>query len=257
MDIKVKLFDLSDGNKYNYVYASEVFDALTRYSKADELVYTYNDGRPHNLTDVVGKLKDVSWHDSCAWADIELLDTPNGKVLKSICEQNGNDAIKVEPIVSYRKVGDKILDFKLESLDVTTNIMEKAFDIGKIKEQLADEKANRMERLINRFNNMKPFTNVEDIPPVPITDADIYKDVIIPNLIRCGAIPKDKLEVGCTYEGHCRNAHTAVWKENGKFEYMRTKFGVTFPEKINHFQDDDGADVFVPIRKIVEEDENR
>ena len=33
-----------------------------------------------------------------------------------------------------------------------------------------------------------------------------------------------------------------------KFEYMRTKFGSTFPETINHFQNDDGYDVFVPIK---------
>lgn len=66
-------------------------------------------------------------------------------------------------------------------------------------------------------------------------------------LIKHGAIPLHKLEVGKTYIGECRNASEAVWLGD-KFEYIRTKFGSTFPEKINHFQNDDGYDVFVPVR---------
>jgi hypothetical protein len=70
-------------------------------------------------------------------------------------------------------------------------------------------------------------------------------------LIAHGAIPLDQLEVGKTYIGECRNAGEAVWLGD-KFEYQRYKFGFTFPEKINHFQNDDGYDVFVPI-KVKEE----
>jgi hypothetical protein len=66
-------------------------------------------------------------------------------------------------------------------------------------------------------------------------------------LIKHGAIPLHKLEVGKTYIGECRNASEAVW-QGDKFEYMRTKFGSTYPEKINHFQNDDGYDVFVPVK---------
>lgn len=59
-------------------------------------------------------------------------------------------------------------------------------------------------------------------------------------------IPKNELIVGNTYTGNCRNAESAKW--NGKtFEYMRYKFGSTYLEEINHFEDDDGYDVFVPM----------
>lgn len=62
-------------------------------------------------------------------------------------------------------------------------------------------------------------------------------------------IPKKDLEVGATYGGECRNASKAVW--NGKvFTYKRYKFGDIFDEDINHFEDDDGYDVFVPFEKI-------
>ena len=107
---------------------------------------------------------------------------------------------------------------------------------------------------IKFWNNLQPFKCVDDIPDVPIADENTYATIIIPNLIRCGAIPMDKLEKGMWYEGTCRNASKAVW--NGeKFVYKRTKFGDTFFEEINHFQEDDGYDVFVPLNKIEEDKE--
>lgn len=66
-------------------------------------------------------------------------------------------------------------------------------------------------------------------------------------LIESGAIPLNELEVGKTYVGFCRNASEAIWKGN-KFVYKRTKWGNTYDEEINHFQNDDGFDVFVPVK---------
>lgn len=44
---------------------------------------------------------------------------------------------------------------------------------------------------------------------------------------------------------------------NGKvFTYKRYKFGDIFDEDINHFEDDDGYDVFVPFEKIKLETRN-
>lgn len=60
-------------------------------------------------------------------------------------------------------------------------------------------------------------------------------------------IRKTDLVKGQTYEGICRNARKAVWDGN-KFHYERTKFGMTYDETINHYEDDDGYDVFVPIK---------
>lgn len=62
-------------------------------------------------------------------------------------------------------------------------------------------------------------------------------------------IAKNDLIVGKSYTGICRNANIAKW--NGKkFEYQRTKFGSTFTETVNHFEDDNGYDVFVPFEII-------
>ena len=65
-----------------------------------------------------------------------------------------------------------------------------------------------------------------------------------PNNVR--TIPKNELVVGCVYAGHCRNANHAIWLGD-KFEYTRYKWGSYFKETINHFEDDDGYDVFVPM----------
>ena len=66
---------------------------------------------------------------------------------------------------------------------------------------------------------------------------------------RCRPIPKSELRNGITYQGNCRNADEAIWDVDA-FIYMRYKFGSTYPETINHYEDDDGYDVFVPIEII-------
>lgn len=62
-------------------------------------------------------------------------------------------------------------------------------------------------------------------------------------------ISKKDLVIGEKYSGICRNTSEAVW--NGKvFEYKRYKFGFYYDDTINHYEDDDGYDVFVPFEKI-------
>jgi len=63
------------------------------------------------------------------------------------------------------------------------------------------------------------------------------------------AIPKSELVKGEIYQGECRNSEDARW-DGEKFLYTRTKFGSTYIEAIHHFEDDDGYDVFVPMKII-------
>ena len=120
-------------------------------------------------------------------------------------------------------------------------------EIQEIKDKLKKEKEERYNTVLNHWKERKPFRDEDDIQSVPIVKKEDYENIIIPNIIRCGGIPKDKLIVGKTYIGNCRNATEAVW-DGEKFTYMRTKFGSTYPETINHFQDDDGYDLFVPLK---------
>lgn len=98
---------------------------------------------------------------------------------------------------------------------------------------------------MNAWENMNTPIGDDYQPDIPRVSSEKYQNVIIPALIRCGAIPKSMLEVGVTYKGYCRNADKAIWLGD-KFEYDRYKWGDTFKEKINHFEDDNGYDLFVP-----------
>ena len=104
------------------------------------------------------------------------------------------------------------------------------------------------EQMIKYWSERKPFKNEDDIYDIPVVTEKTYKDIIIPNIIRCGGIPKDQLKKNVTYIGSCRNASEAIWTGE-KFIYMRTKFGNTYTEEINHFEDDDGYDLFIPIKE--------
>ena len=97
------------------------------------------------------------------------------------------------------------------------------------------------------WQNLKPFQTVNDIPDLPVVDKDEWVNFYVPILIRCGAIPKKDLIIGKKYAGACRNSDYGVW--NGlTFTYKRGKFGTYYTEEINHFEDDDGYDLFVPLK---------
>lgn len=125
---------------------------------------------------------------------------------------------------------------------------EKLDRINKIRESLIETRNNRLRDTIEYFSNLKPFTNPDDIPDVPVVDAETYQYTIIPNLIRCGAISKKDLKVGTIYLGKCRNSHKAKWTGT-EFVYDRCKFGMWYEDSVNHFEDDNGYDVFVPIKE--------
>lgn len=66
-------------------------------------------------------------------------------------------------------------------------------------------------------------------------------------------LSKAELVTGQYYSGHCRNALVARW--NGKqFIYIRSKFGYTYPEAINHPEDFIGFDCFTPKALVTEPD---
>ena len=122
--------------------------------------------------------------------------------------------------------------------------------LKKLREKLLKQREKEENNWKKKWFELKPFKTTDDIPDIPkVKDPEEYQEVIVKNLIRCGAIPKDQLEVDAIYEGTCRNADIAMW--NGKqFAYRRYKFGQYEDAKINHFEDDNGYDLFVPLSKV-------
>ena len=125
---------------------------------------------------------------------------------------------------------------------------------AQLKEKAEYEKTHKVERITELFNNLEPFTDCDSIPDIPILeDKELYNNVVVKNLIRCGAIPKAELKPHARYLGSCRNATEAEWTGEN-FIYCRHKWGTEYIDDINHFEDDDGYgyDLFVPIKEIEE-----
>lgn len=106
---------------------------------------------------------------------------------------------------------------------------------------------------VDHLNERYGILNENDLYyiDVPVCKNKDEEELVQKTLIEHGALPLHLLEVGKTYIGTCRNASEAIW-QGDHFVYQRSKFGYTYTEKINHFQNDDGFDVFVPI-KVKEE----
>lgn len=103
----------------------------------------------------------------------------------------------------------------------------------------------RNAELKEYWNTLKPFVTKNDIPQLPRVDEKEWKEFYVPKLIELGAIPKKDLVIGEYYIGDHRCTKIARWNGN-TFDYWKWEF---FPmeDECNHFEDDDGFALFVPI----------
>lgn len=116
------------------------------------------------------------------------------------------------------------------------------------------EKEERKRLIKEYWENLPKFEKPEDVPAIPRVDPKEYQEYYIPKLVAAGAIPKKDLVDGQYYLGEHRRARIAKWKaDKGVFEYWRYKFGFRIDE-CNHFEDDDGFALFVPLRLATQEE---
>ena len=126
--------------------------------------------------------------------------------------------------------------------------MEQNEKITLVKAKMEKEKAERKKAMIKYWNELKPFKTPGDVPAIPRADEKEYTEFYVPRLIAAGAIPKADLVDNQFYFGEYRNANVGKWiAEKNVFEHWRYKFGFRIDE-CNHFEDDDGFALFVPIR---------
>jgi len=132
---------------------------------------------------------------------------------------------------------------------------EKLEFMMKADAQFKQLKEERLKRIKEYWNNELPkFKEPHDVPDLPQVDEKEWKEFYVPKLIEAGAIPKKDLIDGQIYIGNHRNTTVARWnQETNKFDHMRHKFGWR-EDVCNHFEDDDGFALFVPIRLGTQED---
>ena len=127
----------------------------------------------------------------------------------------------------------------------------------KLKFEAAKLKAREeRERQIKEYweNDLPKFNEPHDVPQLPNVDEKEWREFYVPKLIKAGAIPKKDLIDGQIYIGDHRNTTIARWNaETNKFDHMRYKFG-WWKAECNHFEDDDGFALFVPIRLGTQEE---
>jgi hypothetical protein len=113
----------------------------------------------------------------------------------------------------------------------------------------------REEKRREYWNNLPKIKEVRDIPELPYAEnPEEWKSFYVVKLIEAGAIPKGLLKDGAYYLGDHRNATVALWcAEKNRFEYWRTKFTARYIDDCNHFEDDDGYALFVPIKEATQE----
>jgi hypothetical protein len=118
-----------------------------------------------------------------------------------------------------------------------------------------ENQKKRAKQELEAWNNLKPFKDPWDVPRIPQVTNKIYKEFYIPRLIAAGAIPKKNLIDGQVYIGDHRRCIAGKWNAaTQKFLYKRNKWGGTILDDCNHFEDDDGFALFVPIKLGTEEE---
>jgi hypothetical protein len=133
--------------------------------------------------------------------------------------------------------------------------VEKEEKIKKVKELMAKEKEEREKRIKEHWMNLPKFKKPEDVPAIPVVNKEEYKEFYIPKLIEAGGIPKKDLVDGQYYVGEHRRARIAKWDAaKDVFVYWRYKFADIYEDRCNHFEDDDGYALFVPIGLATQEE---
>ncbi len=125
----------------------------------------------------------------------------------------------------------------------------------KFQEETKRLREEREKRIREHWETLGTFEKPSDIPEIPQVDEEDYKAFYIPRLIKAGAIPKKDLVDGNCYLGDHRNCTIARWNEKENvFEYWRHKFEWVYIDTCNHFEDDDGFALFVPIKLVTTEE---
>jgi hypothetical protein len=119
--------------------------------------------------------------------------------------------------------------------------------------QLIQIKEERKKRVKEYWENLPKINTRMDVPELPKVGIEEWESYYVPKLIEAGAIPKKDLVINQFYIGEHRNAQVAKW-DGDKFVYMRTKFQNVYEDTCNHFEDDDGFALFVPIKVGTEEE---
>jgi len=185
-----------------------------------------------------------------------LCNNIHGKTRDERANDDYYTRLKSDKLSIFVKIADRLANM-YHSFHYGNNGMYKTYkkELPGFKEKLYNGMYDEMWELLENIENVKKKENIY-FPDIETFDEDSIFRIKLPKPIpysmfheiyNKGIIPKKDLRKNTYYWGKCRNASVALW--NGyEFIYVRTKFMDTFNEDIKHPEDDDGYDLFIPLR---------
>ena len=259
---------LYDGLPY-YVHPQEVVDYINRFKgllDEKDIINVMCSGWLHDvLEDTKMNYTDIKNNFNVEIADIVfLLTNHRGKVRKERANDDYYEGIKNDKNALFVKICDRLANMSHSLLyDNDDKFKMYKKELPKFKSKLYNGLYDEMWELLENLENSdisKPihFPDLEMFdektiywvkPPQPIPFS-YYDEIYSKGIIRKKDLIKNQY-----YLGKCRNSDVAFW--NGfEFLYSRYKFGSSYIDTINHPEDDNGYDLFIPLR-IVEPTDNQ
>jgi hypothetical protein len=261
---KIRLFAIEQHHKVNQLYDNLPYSVhLIDVNKfVDKFKYLLTD-EEYKTAKCVAWCHDIledtniTYNELCKQTSKEiaenvyLLTNNKGRNRKERANEDYYNGIKTSKIAIYVKLCDRISN-TVYSIYKGDN---KRYDseLPLFKSHLFDSFFIDMWNFLEQIKNVE----LEEIyTHIVKFDKDTIENINLPKLIgyntyielyNKGIIRKSQLLKNHYYYGTCRNANVALW--NGyEFLYNRTKFGSTYVETINHLEDDNGYDLFIPLR---------
>lgn len=184
-----------------------------------------------------------------------LLTNHRGKTRKERANDDYYHCIKEDYIALFVKLCDRLGNMTHSLLYNNTKMYNMYVkELPHFKEKLYNGLYDDIWNLMENLDKEK-FLNNHYFPTVEMFDKDNLCKIKLPKpipyafyneLFNKGIIRKKDLKKNHYYYGDCRNTNVALW--NGfEFIYVRYKFGEYFNETINHLEDDNGYDLFIPL----------
>lgn len=186
-----------------------------------------------------------------------LLTNHRGKTRNERANTDYYYGIKEDYIANFVKICDRLGNMTHGILFTGKMIDKYKEELPHFKDMIYNGMYDEMWDLMNNIDEIEfvknyYFPNIEKFNKDNLCAIHLPKPIpyaYYNELYDKGIIRKKDLVKNNYYYGDCRNSNVALW--NGfEFIYVRTKFGTSFNESINHLEDDNGYDLFIPLFKM-------
>lgn len=126
MKLTAKIFDSKYKHKNHYVYDSDVLKNAVKEFNDSPNKYVLRENKNYvnqiNLIDVIGIVNNIYYTNGEIHANIEILDTPEGKIYQELIK---NNSVRFSPAGFGEITDNKVTNYTIRSIDAILNHDEK------------------------------------------------------------------------------------------------------------------------------------